>query len=253
MTTAPLRIGISACFFHADPTRAIFKGKTLQYMEQSFANWVMGEDALAIMLPRPAGGIDAPMLIESVDGLLLAGGSDVAPISYGEEPLDPNWQGDRERDLYELELLLSCIRAKKPVLGICRGLQLINVALGGTLYQDLKTQLPESIEHRNWGVYDALEHEVQFEEGARMKGFYPDCKGGRVNSVHHQAIKDLAPDLVVEARSTKDGLIEAIRMEKSSYLYGVQWHPEFMPASRTDLLDPAPILRDFLAAAKAAH
>jgi len=158
MTSRPLKIGLSACFFHADPTRPIFKNKTLQYMEQSMGNWVMASGALPLMLPRASGSVGVPMLIEEVDGLLLQGGSDVAPRSYGSTPHKPEWLGDHERDLYEIELLNECLRVGKPVLGICRGLQLINVAFGGTLCQDLESKRPDSQVHRDWTVYEELHH-----------------------------------------------------------------------------------------------
>src|SRR5258708_37572975 len=95
-----LKIGFSACFFHADASRPIFKGKTLLYMEESLAHWVMSEGDLAYMIPIPAqkGGPTLASLVEPLDGLVLQGGSDVSPQSYGEAPLDPAWNGDFVRD-----------------------------------------------------------------------------------------------------------------------------------------------------------
>jgi putative glutamine amidotransferase len=139
-----LKIGISACFFHPDPQRAVFKGKTLQYVEQEMAHWVMQKDAMALMIPSPEGDSRRPGSRVSVgdyarelDGLVLMGGSDVSPESYGEKPLKPEWTGDRIRDDYEIALLRSFIAAGRPVLGVCRGAQVINVGQGGTLYQDI--------------------------------------------------------------------------------------------------------------------
>ena len=253
MTPRPLKIGLSACFFHADPARPIFKGKTLQYMEQSMAHWVMASGAVPLMLPRPSGLVDVRMLVEEIDGLLLQGGSDVSPKTYGMQAHKPEWAGDRERDLYEIELLHECLRVGKPVLGICRGLQLINVALGGTLYQDLETQCPESQVHRDWNVYEDLHHEVVFEPGSRLHEFYPGKSGGRVNSIHHQAVMDLAEGLVIEARSVDDGIVEALHRPGPSYLYALQWHPEFIPAEAAELLSPDPIMGSFLSAAEEAR
>jgi len=253
MTSRPLKIGLSACFFHADPTRPIFKNKTLQYMEQSMGNWVMASGALPLMLPRASGSVGVPMLIEEVDGLLLQGGSDVAPRSYGSSPHKPEWLGDHERDLYEIELLNECLRVGKPVLGICRGLQLINVAFGGTLCQDLESKRPDSQVHRDWTVYEELHHEVVFEPESRLCEFYPGNSGGRVNSIHHQAVEDLAEGLIIEARSEEDGVIEALHRPGKSYLYAVQWHPEFIEPGAPDLLSPSPILHSFLSAAELAR
>ena len=138
------------------------------------------------------------------------------PGSYGEEPLRPEWSGDRMRDEYEIALLRAFVDAGKPVLGICRGLQVINVAFGGTLYQDIATQLPDAIVHRNAQLYDQNFHAIEFVPGTRLAELYPHpvqapTGADPVNSVHHQGIKDLAPYFVVEARCPNDGVIEAIR------------------------------------------
>ncbi len=131
----PVRIGVSSCFFHADPERAVFKGKTLLYAEESMLQWLMAEGALPILLPRASGALWAKDLVEGlgIDGLLLQGGADMAPESYGETPVRPEWSGDRARDLYEMELINLCLGADKPVLGVCRGAQVLTVVRGGTL------------------------------------------------------------------------------------------------------------------------
>ena len=142
---AMLKIGISACFFHEDRKRAIFKGMTLQYIEQNVAHWLMQRDVLAFMVPSPEGthaarrqqGDRGRLRATELDGLVLMGGSDVCPETYGEKALQPEWNGDRIRDDYEIALLRAFVALRKPVLGVCRGAQVINVALGGTLYQDI--------------------------------------------------------------------------------------------------------------------
>jgi putative glutamine amidotransferase len=250
-----LQIGISASFFHPDPARPIFTGKTLQYLEQSMAHWVMSTGALAVMIPSPVGETrrgDATLddYARWLGGLVLQGGSDVWPGSYGETPLDDRWTGDRIRDEYELALVRAFTRAGKPVLGVCRGLQLLNVAYGGTLYQDIATQRPEALRHRDAALYDRNVHEVELLPGSRLAALYPGVVTARVNSVHHQAIKDLAPGLVAEARSPRDGLIEAVRRPGDGFVAAVQWHPEYTRAE-LGTLDDAPILRDFLDAVRA--
>ena len=143
-----LKIGLSAGFFHPDPKRDLFKGKTLQYSEQSILHWVMSHEsrgkpaALAVVIPSPEGDtrrgrVTAADYARELDGLVLQGGADVCPASYDEVPMKPEWNGDRIRDLYEIGLLNAFMAAGKPVLGICRGAQIINVAFGGTLYQDI--------------------------------------------------------------------------------------------------------------------
>jgi putative glutamine amidotransferase len=249
-----LKIGISACFFHADPARPTFTGKTLQYIEQSVAHWVMSTGALAVMVPNPEGDtrkgdITLAHYAQWLDGLVLGGGSDVWPGTYGEQPLDPRWGGDRIRDEYEKALAAAFVAEGKPVFGVCRGLQLLNVAYGGTLYQDIATQRTDAPSHREASLYDRHFHEVELVPGTRLAGLYPGVARARVNSVHHQAIKDLAPGFVVEARSP-DGLVEAVRRPGDSYVAAVQWHPEFHRAE-DGTLDDGAILQDFLDAAQA--
>jgi putative glutamine amidotransferase len=252
-----LKIGISACFFHADPARTIFTGKTLQYVEQSVAHWVMAGGALAVMIPNPQGDtrrgdVTLDHYAQWLDGLVLEGGSDLWPGSYRETPLQEGWNGDRIRDDYEIALASAFIAAGKPVFGVCRGLQLLNVAFGGTLHQDIATQRPDAIAHREAALYDRHFHDVEFVAGSRLTQLYPGVARAKVNSVHHQAIKDLASGLVVEARCPDDGVIEAVRRPGASFVAAVQWHPEF---HRQELgtLDDAPILQDFLDAARAAR
>jgi putative glutamine amidotransferase len=252
-----LAIGISACFFHADPSRPIFTGKTLQYVEQSLAHWVQSQGALALMVPSPDGetrrGDVAPgHYAELLDGLVLEGGSDMWPGSYGEEPLRPEWSGDRVRDGYEIDLLRAFVARGKPVLGVCRGLQVLNVAFGGTLYQDLALQKPGPLFHRSAQLYDRNHHQIAFEPGTRLAQLYPGQESATVNSVHHQGIKDLAPGFVVEARAD-DGVIEAIRRSGEPCVAGVQWHPEFHVGDNAHLLCGAPLLADFMTACGAAR
>jgi putative glutamine amidotransferase len=233
------RVGISPCFFHADPLRPLFKGKTLLYLEESMARYVAGAGALPYLIPT---GAAAEVYARDLDGLLLHGGADVCPASYGEEAMRPEWNGDRVRDDVEAALFHAFVASDKPVLGICRGAQLINVAMGGTLYQDINTQVRGSQVHRNWDVYDALEHEVHL-LGWLAALFQRDR--GLVNSVHHQAVKDLAPGLAAEALSA-DGVVEAVRDPARRFVVGVQWHPEWQVSDQQ--LSGQPLVRAFLAA-----
>ena len=222
-----LKIGISACFFHADPQRSVFKGKTLQYIEQEMAHWVMQEGAMALMIPSPNGQVTVADYARELDGLVLMGGSDVSPESYGQAPLKPEWAGDRVRDTYEIAQLRAFVAAGKPVLGVCRGLQVINVAFGGTLYQDLATQLPGALDHRDWDIYDQNCHATSIVAGSGLARLYPGLTVTKTNSVHHQAVHNLGRGLVVEAWSEPDRVVEALRGQGPSYVFAVQWHPEF--------------------------
>jgi len=251
-----LKIGISACFFHEDPKRAIFKGMTLQYIEQNVAHWLMQRDVLAFMVPSPDGrtrrqGSNATMeaYAQELDGLVLMGGSDVCPETYGEKTLRPEWNGDRIRDDYEIALLRAFMALQKPVLGVCRGAQLINVGLGGTLFQDLPTQAPHALNHRNWEVYEQNCHATSFVPGSGLSRLYPGTTLAKTNSIHHQAVNKLGKDLVVEAWSEPDRIVEAIRYTGPAYVFAVQWHPEFHAPDDRSFIDDTPILDDFLAAA----
>ena len=251
-----LRIGIAACFFHADPQRPIFKGKTLLYLEESLAHWIMAGDALPYLLPTPRGSITKTDLLAGFDGLVLQGGSDVAPASYGETPLRPEWAGDARRDQYEMRYIRAAMDLDLPILGVCRGLQILNVAFGGTLYQDIASQRDGAQVHRDWERYDKVEHDITVEPGSWLSGFAP-APTARVNSVHHQGVKDLGRGLVVEARSIPDGIVEAVRYEPEGetgdapFIYAVQWHPEFQDPADDRLLAAAPVREMFLEAAEA--
>lgn len=259
MNGPPLRIGLTARLLHTPPKELGFPGKTLQYLEQSLAHWIMANGALVFMIPTLGqggdvnrGAVSVRDYVSALDGLVLQGGADVSPESYGEQPSRPEWAGDRTRDLFEIELVWEFVIQGKPVLGICRGAQLINVACGGTLYQDIAEQYPEAGLHRDDTLYDGFNHEIEIVAGSRLDTLFPSARIGRVNSIHHQAIKTLGNDLTIEARALDDGVIEAIRWTGSGYMFGCQWHPELQIAY-PNLLDSSPIMRDFLEASRAAR
>jgi gamma-glutamyl-gamma-aminobutyrate hydrolase PuuD len=251
-----LRIGVSARIFHPEPGSTGLRSKNLQYLEESIAQWVMSRDVLVFMIPTVnTSGLLHPSNItlrhyaRHLDGLVLQGGADVSPQTYSESPTRPEWSGDRARDLYELELLHEFVDAGKPVLGICRGCQLINVAFGGTLYQDVETNVPQARPHVH-SDYDAHRHAVVFPPGSTLGQMFPRADRPIVNSIHHQAVKDLGRDITVEAMSDPDGIVEAIRYQRADFVMGLQWHPEFHRAGGVDLLDCTPILDAFLRSAR---
>jgi len=253
-----LRIGVSARLLHRVPQELGFRSKILQYIEQSLAHWIMEHGAVAFMVPavahdskHAARHLQVEHVVQELDALVLQGGADVAPQTYGQTPLDPRWEGDVVRDRYELSLLRAFLSQRKPVLGVCRGAQLLNVAFGGTLYQDIATQCPAAHAHVDTDLYDQLEHDVTFLQGSALTALYPNASQLRVTSIHHQAVADLGKGVVVEAVSTIDGMVEAIRWTGDSYARGVQWHPEFHHG-RDALADSSPIMLDFLEASRAA-
>ena len=249
----PLKIGVSARLLYPDPQRTFLPGKSVQYLEQSVANWVMSGEVLAFMIPELS--LASPHFpktlrikhyVDVLDGLLLQGGADMSPKSYGETPINPLWAGDEIRDAYEIELFHEFVSQGKPVFGICRGHQVINVALGGSLYQDIATQCPDKGSHRDEHKYDKHFHEMRVLPQTWLSRVFPQVQVARINTIHHQAIKALGEGLVVEAMSEPDGIVEAIRWEGHSFVVGVQWHPEFMDPKDPALIDSRPLLRAFL-------
>jgi putative glutamine amidotransferase len=256
MMQRTLKIGVSARIFHPETGAKGLRGKTLQYLEESIAQWVMSRDVLVLMIPTVnTNGLLHPSKIrlrdyaKHLDGLVLQGGADVSPQTYSEAATRPEWSGDRARDMYELELLHEFIEAGKPVLGICRGCQLINVAFGGTLYQDIASDVPSAIPHVH-DSYDSHRHAIHFPPGSSLAPLFSSQPTPLVNSIHHQAVRNLGRDLTIEAVSGEDNIVEAIRYNKARFVMGLQWHPEFHRAGGAELLDCTPILDNFLRAAR---
>jgi gamma-glutamyl-gamma-aminobutyrate hydrolase PuuD len=253
----PLHIGISARIFHPEAGAKGLRSKNLQYLEESIAQWVMSRDVLVFMIPTVnTDGLLHPSNIRlrdyarHLDGLVLQGGADVSPQSYAEAPTRPEWSGDRARDMYELELLHEFVEAGKPVLGICRGCQLINVAFGGSLYQDIASDVPDALAHVH-DDYDRHRHKIAFPDGSSLgRMLRGRSSEALVNSIHHQAVKNLGRDMTIEALSYPDNMVEAIRYNKAPFVMGLQWHPEFHRAGGMELLDCTPILDNFLRVAR---
>lgn len=181
--------------------------------------------ALPVILPLTTEPEELSQLLALCDGLLLTGGQDVSPALYGEAPLE-GLVCCPERDEMDRYALRLAMEQGKPVLGICRGLQLINVALGGTLWQDLPSQRPGEICHRQQPPYDVPSHPVQIGPGTPLA----QCLGTDllpVNSCHHQGIKTAAPGLEIMG-TAPDGLPEAVFLPDYPFLWAVQWHPEFL-------------------------
>lgn len=179
---------------------------------------------------------DLPTLREiyqRLDGILIPGGVDLDPATFGEDRHPKLGAIDPARDRVELQLTRWAIEDKKPVLGLCRGIQVINVSLGGTLYQDIADQVPAAIKHDYFPTAgferDHLAHDVDLVPGSRLQKAL-ERRRIRVNSMHHQGIKDLAPSLVASAVAP-DGLVEAVEHDSDHFLVGVQWHPEVFEMS----------------------
>lgn len=239
-----MRFGVSAALMYPDKRRAMFHGSTLAYVDEAMLGWLGSAGADVRLLTRPvSGGPSLEHVLSTLDGLVLQGGADVAPETYGQQ--SERWPGDAQRDAFEVALFEAALSLGLPVLGICRGHQLLNAALGGTLFQDLPSQRPSDVVHGDRAAYGSLHHPVVLEDGwlARAHG----TRTGRVSSVHHQAIDVVAPGLTVVGRAP-DGVIEAVEsISPTRWVVGVQWHPEFQPDRGDPWLDRRALLAGFTA------
>ena len=200
------------------------------WMLPGYMDGIYQAGAVPVILPLSADEPELMQLTEFCDGFLFTGGHDVSPRLYHEEPLEGLVFSCEKRDQTETVVLGAAMESNKPVLGICRGIQFINAALGGTLYQDLPLQHLSETNHHGHAPYDQRVHDVRVVRDSPLH----KCLGVEnlpVNSYHHQAIRDLAKGLEVMA-AAPDGIVEAVCKPDHRFLWAVQWHPEF--SYRTD-------------------
>lgn len=206
-----------------------------QLVGDSYKNTVNQGEVAAI---TKAGGV--PVLIPTrepelaadysklFDGLLLPGGPDVAPRFFGEEPLPEMDEADDRLDATEIELIKLAVAAGKPMLGICRGAQVVNIALGGDIYQDIAKQIDhQTYQHHQKAPYNQGSHYVDIAEASMLQTIFQGQQHVLVNSYHHQAVRKLAPQLKLTAKAG-DGVAEAVESKDSNLILAVQWHPELM-------------------------
>ena len=195
-------------------------------INQSYVRALTAAGCAPVLIPLLSNDERLHAIYERLDGIIFPGGADVAPSEYGEEPIDSLNVIEPERDRTDLTLARWAFEVDLPTLGICRGQQLLNVALGGTLYQDLRHQGVTEVEHAE--VHGrgraAMIHHVRLDPDSRLAQLIDETSLD-VNSLHHQAVKSVAPRLRVTGKSD-DGVIEALESDDRRFLIAVQWHPE---------------------------
>lgn len=199
-------------------------GHFMDYTFSDYSQAVLHAGGAPVIIPAAQDQISLEAILDALQGLILSGGPDLNPRCYGEEPQSGLGEVDQTLDRMELLAAKLAIERNLPLLGICRGIQVLNVAMGGTLYQDIASQVPDSICHTPKTDKAVNTHTVRIEAGSRLRKIL----GRReiwVNGKHHQALKNVAPGLAIAARA-RDGVVEAVEFKEKRFAIGVQWHPE---------------------------
>lgn len=199
-------------------------------VSQDYIDAVCAAGGIPVIIPILTDSLALAAILDKVDGVVMTGGEDVAPGFYGELPLPEMGDVNAPRDTFDLMLTRMSAREGKPILGICRGVQVINVAFGGTLWQDIPSQIPQSpVQHRSKNDENPF-HNVYIKEGSRLAAL-TQTGSTRINTFHHQAVKDVAEGFMVTAMAP-DSVVEAIECFEMGYrIIGVQFHPEKMYAT----------------------
>jgi putative glutamine amidotransferase len=209
--------------------------KSFSLASNNYLSAVENAGGVPLYIPISENVEDIKSYLDVIDGIIFSGGEGVDPLKFGENPSQKISYISHSRDKFELSLFQEAYDRDMPILGICRGTQLINVALGGTLYQDVFSQVPNCHGHMPQGmqVYD-LFHQIDIDKNSKLFDIFKSTEL-EVNSFHHQAIKDIGKDLKVIAAS-KDGIIEGIESLSRKFLVGVQWHPEDLTLKHKEFL-----------------
>lgn len=200
--------------------------RSINRLNYTYINAVVEGGGIPVIIPIMKKTDDIKNYLDIVDGIIFTGGEDVSPLYFGEEPLREVDAICHDRDITELELFKVAYERGIPIFGICRGLQLFNIALGGTLYQDIYKQIPNAIGHICGHNVQEGYHSINISKDSILYDIYNEEKLV-VNSQHHQSLKDLGKDLKITA-TTSDGVIESIESTNDKFLLAVQFHPEAM-------------------------
>ncbi len=218
------RIGILAHIDAGDLRLA--PGKERLCINQDYISSVLQTGGVPLILPYVTELSTIKSQLDAVDGILLSGGHDVSPHHYDEEPIQQLGQLCVERDEYEIHVIRLALERNLPIFAICRGIQILNVALGGSLYQDIAHQMSSTLQHWQQAKGYVASHSVDIVPDTLLHSITAQSTL-KVNSFHHQAINRLAPQLKINARA-RDGAIEGVELPQSRWVVGVQWHPERM-------------------------
>lgn len=220
-------IGITPDIRTAKPSPSGHKREPVILLQERYARAILDGGGTPVILPITSSLTATRQIMEHLDGIVISGGNfDIHPKYYGEEPIAALGEIKQERTEFELELIALALKRDFPLFGVCGGAQAINVALGGSLYQDVVTQLPQANEHQQGDLKDRGGHRIKIHEGTKLKKIV-GRQNLEVNTTHHQAIKKLGKGLIVNA-TAEDGVIEGIESQGHSFVLGVQWHPEFL-------------------------
>lgn len=199
-------------------------GHFMEYAYDAYSQAVLHCGGAPLLIPISQDRRSLGAICSRLDGLILSGGPDINPRFYKDEPRQGLNDVDEAQDEMELEITRQALAAGLPVFGICRGLQLLNVAMGGTLYQDVAREVPKACDHAPKADRSIVTHKVRIESGTRLQAIL-QRRSLWVNSQHHQAVRETAPGLIVSAAASDD-IIEALEDPHQPFVLGVQWHPE---------------------------
>lgn len=226
----------------SDESRAnIMESTERVFISEKFINSVESAGGIPIILPHVHEIHDIEEQIDICDGIMLCGGMDIHPIYYGEEPHQNLGFVNSKEDEYQIKISRIALNWHKPILGICRGHQLLNVVCGGTLYQDMSEILSDNIKHDQISKRYEPYHSINIVSNSKLEKILGSST--LVNSLHHQCIKELGTGLKATAYA-KDGVIEAIEMPERDFVMGLQWHPEEMAMHRDENM--LNIFREFI-------
>ena len=221
-------IGISGSTTHLE--NGLFAGYKRSSLDQNYIDSVIRAGGVPYVLPFNTDDEVIEEMVKNVDAIILSGGNDVFPLIYGEEPKEKLGEIFPDRDHFDTILIKTAEKLKKPILGICRGHQLINVIFGGTLHQDLSYSENISIKHFQKAKWNVFTHSISIDKNSFLNDIF-ESGIGFVNSFHHQIINKIAPGFKPIAKSS-DGVIEAIEnLNTQNLILGIQWHPEMMSAT----------------------